>query len=420
MTAREKAAVEQMDRELHYLRQRCIALGRDPIGAEIRYANRLLREIDRIEGNTTMNQPLTRETGPIEIRETRKNPFRSFGEFAQSVMRAGTPGGEVDPRLYEARAATGLSEGTPSEGGFLVHNDWSDELLKGVFETGKLAALCNRIQISGRSNSIKLPAIDETSRAAGSRWGGIRGYWLEEAGEKTASKPKFRELTLNLHKLIGLCYATDELLDDAAVLETVLRQGFQDEFGFMMDDAILNGTGAGQPLGILNSGCVVQVAKETGQAAATVVYENIVKMWQRLLPRSRGNAVWLVNQDVEQQLYSMSMTVGTGGVPVYMPAGGASASPYSTLFGRPVIPCEQCQTLGTAGDILLCDFRNGYILAEKGGMASDMSIHVRFVYDESVFRFVMRVDGQPVLDSAVTPYKGSNTLSHFVKLATRS
>jgi len=194
------------------------------------------------------------------------------------------------------------------------------------------------------------------------------------------------------------------------------------ELAFKVDDALVRGTGAGQPLGILNAGCLVSVAKEAGQGAATVLAENIMKMRSRLFASSRQNSVWLINQNVEPQLHSMSLAVGTGGVPVYMPAGGLSNLPFDTLYGRPVLPIEQCATLGTAGDIILADFSNGYILAEKGGIQADMSIHVQFLYDESVFRFVMRVDGQPVRATALTPYKGgaSDTQSHFVALATRA
>jgi HK97 family phage major capsid protein len=84
-----------------------------------------------------------------------------------------------------------------------------------------------------------------------------------------------------------------------------------------------------------------------------------------------------------------------------------------------IIFCEQCPILGTVGDIILADLANGYILADKGGMQTDVSIHVRFVYDESVFRFVYRCDGQPALASAITPYKG-DAVSHFVALESRT
>jgi HK97 family phage major capsid protein len=380
-----------------------------------------------IEENETIRLSLETPGAPQTIEARRpamsvqvkdKEKFPTLGAQMMAIRAAGSPAGRIDPRLFNA--ATGLNETTPSDGGFLVQTDFSNMLLQDLVATDDLANRCRRIQISGNSNGIKINGVDETSRAS-TRSGGIIGYWKDEAAEKTASKPKFRQIELTLHKLIGLCYATDELLADAVALEAFIRQAFASEFGFLRNDAIIRGSGAGQPLGILNSGCLVTVAKEGGQKADTIVWENVVKMYARLFASSRPNAVWLINQQVEPQLMQMAMSVGTGGVPVYMPAGGASSSPYATLFGRPVIPCEQCSALGDVGDIIFGDF-NGYILAEKGGIESASSIHVQFKYDESVFRFVMRCDGQPVRASALTPYKGgaTATLSHFVTLAERA
>lgn len=414
---------------------KCAVENREPTEAELSLKNEIMdtvEEFGKILASMERQERLTRNLEAPAAPVTRPGPqaraqdspdrerFGSFGQQLAAVMHAGMPGGRVDPRLFTA-AASGLNETVPSEGGFLVQQDFSQEILQDVFQTGILASRCRRIPISGNSNSLKINGIDETSRAS-TRSGGILGYWEEEAAEKTASKPKFRKIELNLKKLIGLCYATDELLQDAAALEGVIRQGFVSEFGFLLDDSIINGTGAGQPLGILNAGCLVSVDKETGQKAATVVAENVIKMYSRIFAQSRPNAVWLINQNIEPQLFTMSLAVGTGGVPIYMPAGGLSAQPYGTLFGRPVIAIEQAATLGTVGDIIFADLPGGYILADKGGIQSDMSIHVRFVYDESVFRFVLRVDGQPVRASALTPYKGgsSYTQSHFVALATRA
>lgn len=358
------------------------------------------------------------QTTIIKDEQEKKDRFASGGEFLMAVKRAGSPGGAVDQRL-STRAATGLGESIPSDGGFLVQQDFSAQLLENIWNEGMVTSRINRIPISGAANSLKINGIDETSRVDGSRAGGIRDYWAAEAAEKTASQPKFRQIELQLNKLIGLCYTTDELLEDASALQNIVTTGFRKEFDFKLTDGVINGSGAGQPLGILNAGCIVSVAKEAGQTAATVVYENIVKMWSRLLASSRSNAVWVVNQDVEPQLHQMSLGIGTAGVPVYMPAGGISGSPYSTIYGRPVVPIEQCATLGTTGDIMLCDFSQ-YVGIDKGGIQQDVSIHVRFVYDESCFRFVYRFDGQPILASAITPYKGTNTLSHFVKLDARA
>ena len=372
---------------------------------------------DRQKQSATPPDKPNPNEGESSVRNKRDH-FCSPGEFYQAVMRAGMPGGQVDPRL-STRAATGLSESVPSDGGFLVESQMSNEILKNVWQSGMILPRISKTTLSGNATGIKFNGLDETSRVDGSRAGGIRAYWAAEAAEKTASKPKFRQIELSLNKLIGLCYATDELLQDANALAQTINEGFRDEFDFKITDAIINGSGAGQPLGILNSGCMVSVTKEAGQAADSILFENVLNMWSRLMAASRPNAIWIINQDCEPQLNQMSLAVGTGGVPVYLPAGGAAASPYSTLFGRPVVPIEHCATVGDTGDIMLCDFSK-YKAIDKGGLQSDVSIHVQFIYDESVFRFVYRFDGQPVLSSAITPFKGTNDLSHFVKLNERA
>ena len=343
--------------------------------------------------------------------ESRK--FRSLGEQMMAVYRASTPAGRIDARLT-TRSASGLNETNPSDGGFLVQKDFVNDLLKRTYETGILASRVKKIPLTTNANGIKINAIDETSRANGSRWGGIQTYWESEAEQLTGSKPKFRTMDLSLKKLTGLCYVTDELLQDAAALENVIREGFAEEFGFKIDDAILSGTGAGQPLGILNSGSLVKVEKESNQTEKITV-ENLVKMWSRLWSRSRANSVWYINPEIEPLLYTLKV----GDRPVYIPAGGLSDTPYATLFGRPVMPLEQCSAVGDVGDIILADFGQ-YLLIDKGGINATSSIHVRFLYDENVFRFIYRVDGQPIWNKALQPYKGSATVSPFVALAKRN
>ena len=427
--------VKNLMQNLADSKTRCIQENREPSGEERRVALAVLARVEELEeiinlelkveateDRLTKSQraPMKPNLDGIPDAQAKKDSFKSFGEQIIAVMRAGSPSPYVDPRLRTSmrNAVTGLSEGIPSDGGFLIQPEFSSELLKRAYETGQVASRCRRIPVGDNANGLKINGIDETSRVTGSRWGGVRAYWIGEADDKTASKPKFRQIELSLKKLIGLCYATDELLQDATALEAVMNQAFAEEFGFMLDDACINGTGAGQPLGVMNSPCLVSVAKEDAQLADTVEYANIVKMWSRCYARGRTNAVWFINQDVEPQLFQMGIVVGMGGTPVYLPPGGASGQPYGTLFGRPVIAIEQCQTLGDAGDIILGDFSQ-YILIDKGGVQSASSIHVRFVNDESVFRFVYRVDGQPIWNSALTPFKGSNTLSPFVRLAVR-
>lgn len=166
-----------------------------------------------------------------------------FGEFLKSVQNAATPGSIVDSRLYNINAASGMNEAVPSEGGFLVDVDFLPGLLQKTYDNSILASRINSIPISASKNGIKINGIDETSRANGSRYGGVQAFWSSEAQTITGTKPKFTEITLALQKLIGLCYSTDELLEDTVALESVISDAFSNEFAFKLDDAILNGTG---------------------------------------------------------------------------------------------------------------------------------------------------------------------------------
>jgi len=391
--------------------------GREMTVEEFSLFNEISAQVEHLQ----KLQPEARQTvsGGTRSMTSTTGAFRSLGEQLRAIATAQTPGGQVDARLHSIQAAaSGLSETIPSDGGFLVQRDFNNDLLTEVYRTSPILERCRRFQISNNSSGIKLNAFDETSRAS-TRFGGVLGYWVSEAAENTVSKPKFRQISLELKKVVGLCYATDEVLADATVLGEVISRAFVEELKFQLQDSVVNGNGVGRPMGILNSGCLVSVDKESGQKAASILAENVIKMYSRLLPGSEQTACWMINKNVLPQLMTMAISVGTGGVPIYMPANALAGQPFQTLMGLPVLFVEQCASLGTVGDIILADL-NGYILAEKGGIQSDMSIHVRFVYDESCFRFVMRVDGTPALAVPLMPYKGSETQSFFVALQTRA
>ena len=351
---------------------------------------------------------------------THKPLWSHFGEFLFAVRRAAIPDGPiVDKRLIIQNAASGASEEVLSDGGFLVEKETTAELLKDTYENAVLAPMCRKIPISANKNGLKINTIDESSRADGSRQGGMLAYWEGEADAFTASKPKFGQLELSLKKLTGLYYATDELLSDTVALQGVVSGFFSEEFSFKLDDAILRGTGAGMPLGIFNSPVLITVSKTASQTADTISFNNFNDMWARCRARNRIRSAWFINQEIEPQLPKMVVATGTySGITVYMPPTGIAGQMYGTIFGRPVIPIEQASAIGDVGDVILADMSE-YLLIDKGGIEGASSIHVRFLYDESVFRFIYRVDGQPKRNKPLTPYKGANTLSPFIVLEAR-
>jgi len=351
--------------------------------------------------------------------------FRTLGEQLIAVYRHYTER-DTDPRLTRSggvddrfnRAPSGASEVDPTGGGFLIQTDFSTAIWLLAHDMGEWLGRVNKIPLSANANGIKIPGVDETSRATGSRWGGVQSYWVGEGTTATNTKPKFRLIEFDVKKLMSVMYTTNEMLMDSTALTSIAGQAFSEEMMFMTEDAIYEGTGAGQPQGIITAPALISVAKQTGQATQTIVKENIDNMWARMWARSRKNACWFINQDAEPYLNQLNQAVGTGGAMVYLPPGGLSAAPYATLYGRPVIATEYNAAIGTTGDILLADLSQ-YTLVDKGGVNAATSMHVAFLTDEMVFRITYRVDGRSMWTTALTPFKGTLTKSPFVGLATR-
>ena len=357
--------------------------------------------------------------------EAETKPFKNLGDQLQAVIKAAIAPTYADPRLekynkkrlYELKA-TGMSEGSFADGGAFVQTEFGNNLIERTYAIGKVLARVQDQPVGEGYNSYSALYIDETSRATGSRWGGIQFYRLGEGGTITAARPKFRRKETKPEKIAALCYLTDELVQDAKALEGHVNRLFPLEAKFMLENELFNGAGAGEGTGVLNAAATISIAKETGQAANTIVTKNLSKMWARLLPSSEAKAVWYIDKSVTPQLDELFVAAGTGGVDPrivsYSPDGAVMR-----IKGAPVETVEYCAALGTVGDIVLVDF-NEYIGVSKGGLRTDSSIHVQFTTDEMVLRFIMRYLAEPTMTSAITPRNGGNTLSAYISLATRA
>lgn len=312
-------------------------------------------------------------------------------------------------------AATGATTDVPSDGGFLIAPQRSATILQRAYASGQILSRVSRQPIGPGSNGMKFPVIDESSRADNSRYGGVVSGWLGQGNTLTSGKPKFRELELKLRKVGAFVYATDEMLVDAVAFEGWVNRYLPLELAFRVENAIINGTGSNQPIGILNSGAVITFTRST---ASHVIADDMRGMWARLFAPNRANAAWFVDQSVEPEFDKLSIAIGTAGEldPSFKPIGSVPGQVYATYKGAPIIPVEHCAALGTSGDIILADLSE-YTVIDKGGVDQAVSLHVAFLTDEQVFRFLYRVDGQNNQNTTLTPKSGGSTLSNCVVLS---
>lgn len=306
-----------------------------------------------------------------------------------------------------------MSETIPSDGGFLVPSESASRIHAVSLENEIVMPRCFVQPMRG--NEIKIPGmvIGDHSTAL---FGGFTASYTDELGTISENSPKARGMTLSAKKLTGLIRFSSELNADTpggmSQIETLCGKGL----AWYRDKAFLKGTGAGEPLGILNAPCTIEVSKETGQAASTIYYENLVNMMARLFAGSFNNSVWVAHQSTIPQLTTMNIAIGTGGasIPVMSESNG-----QFKILTRPVIFTEKTATLGSRGDIMLCDFTQ-YVVGLRSDMRFDTSIHVHFTTDELLSRILERHDGQPLWDEALTLEDGSTTVSPFVVLEARS
>jgi HK97 family phage major capsid protein len=335
--------------------------------------------------------------------QLRRDGFKNFNDYL-TVFSSG----KYDERLNIRATA---SESVPSDGGFSTMPEmFAAWILDASLESEIVRPRATVWPM--KSESLKVPGWDSGTHSS-SLFGGLTGTWLAELGAATEVFAKMRQINLQVKKLACYTAASNELVADGVDYERQIQDALVKTLSWYMDYAFIQGTGSGQPLGIINSPSLVTVSKESGQVASTIVFENCVKMYARLAPQCMANAIWIANQTCVPQLLTMSLSVGTGGAPI-QPAVLQSNGQFS-LLGKPMLFTEKCPALGSLGQLLLVD-PTQYAIGLRKEVSLDKSIHPGWSTDTSSYRAIVRVDGQGMWDKAITP-KAGNTLSWCVALA---
>jgi len=356
--------------------------------------------------------------------------FKSFGEYLHSIVkmrRDGVPDnrltyldskGNLSKPSVNAHGKATLVEGTDSAGGFIVPTIQNMAIINEGLESAIIRPN-GAFAVPMVSDNLSYPRVNETNRTASVK-GGIVAYWQGEGSTYTESEPVFGEIKLTAKKLMGYTKISDELMADSAIsLDPFLRREFAEAWAWFEDIAFLRGTGSGQPLGILNAPCLVSVTR--GDTDDTIL-QDIVNIWSRVSVASRSKAVWFMNHEnlpkMILNMHAANTVTNTYGAQmlwqqnIYDPV-------KSQIFGRPVIFTEKMGAQGTVGDIGCFDLSR-YLIGDRQGLTIDLSNQVYWTTGHIAFRFTERVDGQPMVGSAITPYKGSATLSPFVSITETS
>jgi len=337
--------------------------------------------------------------------ESSKSGFDSLGDVLLGIKNNDF---NITHRL-EKDTMTTIEGGS---GGFLLPTTFSNQIVDLMLEQEICRPKCKVYTLGkNKGKSLTIPAVDDSDHS--SNIGGITTYWKAEDTAYTSSDVNIRQIVLTAHKLTVLTDVTEELLHDNAVAaERLIGSIFGKALAFEIDNCILNsGTGAGQPLGIPQSNAVIEVAKETGQDADSLVLANVEKIISRISPFSFPKSVWLTSLTCLPSLMHLNFPVGTGAI-IYNVFN--EVNNVWKLYGRPLQFSEHMPILGDSGALQLIDFsRYAILLLQDISVRSDSSLG--FKSDKISFKASIRIDGSPLDNDVLTPKKG-DTVSPFIKL----
>lgn len=393
--------------ELEQLATKCTDLQKQIAQAE---------EFDALEAQQT--QLAGRQTAPMAIgggaqpkapaaQDTRG--FNDLADFAASVHNAMTGQG-IDNRLYAA-GGDGMGTNGSNGEGFMVPPAFSGRIIElALQDDADLLGLVDSEPTS--ANQVEMIADESTP------WSqqGIVAKWRGEKTQMESSEVSTENRDVKLHQLYAFTRVSDELMEDAPRLANRLAVKAPEAIQWKLNEAIRFGTGVGQMLGYMNSKALVTVAKETSQAAGTLLPENIAKMLARMIPSSVARAHWEINPELLPALMTMKIGDQTIWTP---PATGFANAPGGFLLGRPIKFTEHAKAIGAVGDIQLIDPMGYYMARKASGMKFDTSMHLYFDTAEQALRWTFKAGGQPKLSKPVSPQNGTATKSHFVTLAAR-
>ena len=381
----------------------------------------LEQKIETLEGQIKLLAE-NKDKKMLPNEEDKSFGFKSLGEFISSSLGYLSKQGIPDPRFakieeYQKAAGTGPVISDSTYGAILIPPAFGEMIMTETMEKANIWARGSAVPMS--SYSIEFPVPEDWDHSSGTYYGGIYASFTAENTAITETRPRFGSVKLTLNEAKAMTAPSNSILRYSPIsLESTLRSMFSDALSALLTDKIINGLGAGEPMGMLNAPCKIEISKETGQDADTIVLDNCLNMLQRFPANSRRRSMWIVNNDCEPQLRKMHQVVGLSGVPVYQFAAGNQQ--FDTLFNIPVVLTEFAQKVGDAGDIILVDPTAYFTAYFTGGMTWDTSTHVYFAYDQTAFRLVYPCDAQPKHRSALTPRYSSVTLSPVITLAERA
>ena len=340
------------------------------------------KEIERQEKMDAMEREMAMPVNtPITSKPENTKMEEKKGRASDAYKKAFWNG----MRSKYASVSNVLSEGTDSEGGYLVPDEYENTLVQ---------ALEGENVIRGRSHVIttsngthKIPVVASKGEAS----------WIDENGAYPEDDDTFSQVNIDAHKVGTIIKVSEELLNDSAFnLESYFAQEFARRIGTKEEDAFINGNGSSKPTGILASA-------EVGVTAASdkaITADELIDLFYSLKGVYRRNAVWVLNDTTVKAIRKLK---DNNGQYIWQPA--LKDGDHDTLLGRPILTTGAMPEIAADAKPVIFGDLSYYWIGDRQGVTFKR-LNERYADMGQVgFLASKRVDGKLVLPEAIKVLK---------------
>ena len=348
--------------------------------------NSLTNEIKRMERKEAIEMELSKPVSapitekPMTAQETAEEKVGRASDSYRRAFWANIRARDgVSPEIRNA-----LQEGTDSEGGYLVPDEFEHTLVEALEEENIFRKLAHIIQTS--SGDRKIPVVASKGNAS----------WVDEEGVIPESDDSFSQVSIGAYKLGTLIKVSNELLHDSVFpLESYIAKEFARRIGNKEEDAFFNGNGTGKPVGIFNATGGAQVGV-TATSSTAITADEIIDLFYNLGAPYRKKAVWVLNDATVKTLRKLKDGNGN-----YLWQSALTSDTPDTLLGRPVYTSTFVPTIAAGAKVIAFGDFNYYWIADRQGRNFKKLNELYAATDQTGFVATQRVDGKLILPEAI-------------------
>lgn len=344
----------------------------------------LTNEIKRMERKEALEAEMNKPVGtpitekPMKTSDDEEKTGRASKVYNKSFWNA------MRQKNIRPEIANALQEGTDSEGGYLVPDEFEHTLIEALESENIFRTLAHVIQTA--SGDRKIPVVASKGTAS----------WVDEEGAITESDDAFNQVSIGAYKLGTLIKVSNELLNDSVFnLEQYISKEFARRIGNKEEDAFFNGDGSGKPVGIFHSTGGAQVGV-TAASTSAITADEVIDLFYSLGAPYRKNAVWVVNDATVKAIRKLKDGNGN-----YLWQPALTSGTPDTLLGRPVKTSAYVPTIASGAKVIAFGDFGYYWIADRQGRVFKKLSELYAATDQTGFVATQRVDGKLILPEAI-------------------